>query len=65
MCRRITCKTCNKYTWTGCGLHIQSALAGLTENEICQCNAKETTPSDKQNEDDNGIFSKIKSAIGM
>ncbi|CAO3588095.1 unnamed protein product [Absidia cylindrospora] len=47
MCRRITCNKCEKFTWTGCGLHIQSALAGLTEEEKCQCNKQEEASESK------------------
>ncbi|KAI9309405.1 hypothetical protein BJ944DRAFT_258608 [Cunninghamella echinulata] len=66
MCRRVTCSSCGKYTWAGCGLHIQSALAGLTEDQICQCN-KDSSTKDKQNnnQNDDGIISKIKTAIGF
>ncbi|CAO3635644.1 unnamed protein product [Cunninghamella blakesleeana] len=53
MCRRVTCSSCGKYTWAGCGLHIQSALAGLTEDEICQCNkeSKDKTNNNNQSDD--------------
>ncbi|KAI3633129.1 hypothetical protein MIR68_009204 [Amoeboaphelidium protococcarum] len=37
MCRRVTCDKCHKYTWAGCGKHIDSALAGLKDEEICKC----------------------------
>jgi hypothetical protein len=39
MCQRITCEVCKKFTWTGCGEHVEQALAGLTEDQICQCNS--------------------------
>ena len=35
MCRKVVCKTCNKATWAGCGMHIDSALAGVAEGERC------------------------------
>ena len=37
MCSPIKCETCNKTTWTGCGEHIQEALAGIPEEELCTC----------------------------
>ena len=37
MCKRITCPTCSKPTWTGCGLHIEQALAGVPKDERCKC----------------------------
>lgn len=35
MCRRVTCPTCRKPTWEGCGEHIEEALAGVPEAERC------------------------------
>lgn len=37
MCQRIQCPTCGKPTWTGCGQHIEQALAGVPVDERCQC----------------------------
>ena len=28
MCQRITCTTCGKATWAGCGQHVEEALIG-------------------------------------
>lgn len=37
MCRKVTCHTCNKPDWAGCGMHIESALAGVPPDERCKC----------------------------
>ena len=37
MCHQITCATCNKPTWEGCGEHIEYALKGVPLNERCSC----------------------------
>ncbi|MFZ9720759.1 MAG: hypothetical protein ACO3T6_04515 [Candidatus Nanopelagicaceae bacterium] len=37
MCSRVTCGSCGKFTWSGCGEHIESALAGLSQDQICKC----------------------------
>lgn len=37
MCRAVTCKTCEKTTWAGCGGHIEEALWGVPEADRCQC----------------------------
>jgi len=39
MCSPVTCKKCNKITWTGCGEHIEQALAGFSEDQLCTCAA--------------------------
>jgi hypothetical protein len=37
MCSRITCNQCGKATWTGCGQHIDQALAGVAKDQRCTC----------------------------
>jgi hypothetical protein len=37
MCQRIQCSTCGKPTWSGCGQHIEQALAGVPPDQRCQC----------------------------
>ncbi len=36
MCRKVTCDSCSKATWAGCGMHIDSALKGVAEEERCE-----------------------------
>lgn len=36
MCSKIKCVHCGKWTWTGCGLHVEQALKGVKEEERCQ-----------------------------
>jgi hypothetical protein len=37
MCARVTCGTCAKPTWSGCGEHIEEALAGVPVEDRCKC----------------------------
>ena len=37
MCKKVTCDTCHKPTWEGCGEHIEYALKGVPPNERCTC----------------------------
>ena len=37
MCLPTTCNACKKITWTGCGQHIEEALAGVPEQNRCKC----------------------------
>jgi hypothetical protein len=37
MCSRVTCNICNKATWSGCGEHVEEALAGVAEADRCKC----------------------------
>ncbi|CAI0644956.1 unnamed protein product [Colletotrichum noveboracense] len=42
MCFGVTCSTCSKATWRGCGQHIPSALSGVPEDQWCTCTPKVT-----------------------
>lgn len=37
MCWRVQCPKCNKPSWEGCGLHIESALKGVAIADRCKC----------------------------
>lgn len=37
MCSPANCSNCGKVTWTGCGQHIEEALEGFSEDQLCQC----------------------------
>jgi hypothetical protein len=42
MCRRITCPTCGKPTFAGCGRHVESVLGDVPPPERCRCPAAGT-----------------------
>ena len=35
MCHAVTCRTCGKATWAGCGRHVDTALAGVPRASRC------------------------------
>lgn len=37
MCRAVTCKSCNKTTWAGCGNHVDSVMANVPKSNRCTC----------------------------
>jgi hypothetical protein len=37
MCSKVLCNQCKKYTWSGCGQHIDEALDGVPQDQICKC----------------------------
>jgi hypothetical protein len=38
MCSPALCDNCSKVTWTGCGGHIEEALEGVPQEQLCTCN---------------------------
>lgn len=43
MCRRVTCATCGKPGWRGCGAHVEQVLGDVATGDRCQCGAASTT----------------------
>ncbi|GLW55648.1 hypothetical protein [Kitasatospora phosalacinea] len=39
MCRRVTCKSCGKPSFAGCGMHVEQVLAGVPKSQRCSCAA--------------------------
>lgn len=37
MCRAVTCKSCGKTTWAGCGQHVDMVMRGVPQRDRCQC----------------------------
>lgn len=35
MCRPVTCRTCGKTTWAGCGQHVAQVRAMVPDAEWC------------------------------
>jgi hypothetical protein len=54
MCRKVTCRTCGKATWAGCGDHVEEALAGVPASQRCPGH------SDKQPEKGSGFFARLR-----
>jgi hypothetical protein len=37
MCRRVTCRSCGKPGWSGCGAHVDAVLADVPPDDRCRC----------------------------
>ncbi|MBS1673668.1 MAG: hypothetical protein JSS74_06860 [Actinobacteria bacterium] len=35
MCRAVTCKTCGKTTWAGCGQHVSEVRRTVAASQWC------------------------------
>lgn len=38
MCRRVTCPSCEKPTFAGCGMHVEQVLGDVPRDKRCRCN---------------------------
>lgn len=52
MCRPVTCKSCGKTTWAGCGNHINQVKATVPAGQWCTC-PRETISANK------GLFRRL------
>jgi len=43
MCRRVTCPSCGKPTFSGCGMHVEQVLGDVPVQERCKCKEKSTS----------------------
>ncbi|MEH0110292.1 MULTISPECIES: hypothetical protein [unclassified Tersicoccus] len=41
MCRAVTCKTCGKTTWAGCGQHVADVKRSVPAGQWCNGHPKE------------------------
>jgi hypothetical protein len=37
MCQRITCSTCHKPSYAGCGRHVEQVLGDVSPSDRCKC----------------------------
>lgn len=42
MCRPVTCTTCGKTTWAGCGRHVDQVMDRVPRADRCAGHADET-----------------------
>jgi len=38
MCYQVSCDTCKKITWKGCGKHVEQVMKDVKEDDKCVCN---------------------------
>ncbi|KAI8846333.1 hypothetical protein BC829DRAFT_375934 [Chytridium lagenaria] len=37
MCYQVKCGKCEKVSWGGCGLHVDSVMKDVPKEKQCQC----------------------------
>jgi hypothetical protein len=56
MCYPVTCKTCGKTTWAGCGQHVASVKAQVPAAQWCSGHAAAQKPASTGG----GFFAKLR-----
>jgi hypothetical protein len=56
MCHQITCERCAKPSWSGCGNHVEQALAGVALSDRYTCDQQAGSSSSASTE---AIFSRF------
>ena len=41
MCTRVTCPSCNKPTYAGCGRHVEQVLGNVPVEQRCKCRERD------------------------
>lgn len=45
VCYPVTCSTCKKTTWGGCGAHVDSVMKSVPASRRCECTTDAATDS--------------------
>jgi hypothetical protein len=46
MCQRVTCNSCGKPTYAGCGRHIEQVLGDVPVEKRCRCREQKQAAPD-------------------
>ncbi|WP_412751514.1 hypothetical protein [Krasilnikovia sp. M28-CT-15] len=44
MCRSVTCRTCGKTTWAGCGQHVDQVMRTVPNAQRCPGHDEQAPP---------------------
>lgn len=61
MCRRVTCNSCGKPTFAGCGAHIEQVLGDVKKADRCRCReeAQSSKPADEAGNTANSFLGRL------
>ena len=57
MCQRVTCSTCGKPTFAGCGRHVEQVLGDVPPEQRCKC--RENRPDKPQQGGAESLFKRL------
>ncbi len=50
MCMAVTCPSCGKVGWRGCGAHVEAVLRDVPVEQRCTCQNTKPPKKDQQRE---------------
>lgn len=56
MCQRVTCNKCNRPTFAGCGMHVESVLRDVPKDQRCKCREEAAKGNQSQSNASSGSF---------
>jgi hypothetical protein len=60
MCRQVTCPTCSRPTWAGCGAHVEAVLGHIPKEQRCRCQeAKSAESAGAEGSQKGGLWGKL------
>ncbi|MCC7111673.1 MAG: hypothetical protein IT382_20425 [Deltaproteobacteria bacterium] len=59
MCRRVTCSSCGKPTFAGCGAHIDQVLGDVPRDQRCKCREQGKASGDKPTAASTSFFDRL------
>jgi hypothetical protein len=59
MCQRVTCSSCGKPSYAGCGRHIESVLADVPPDKRCSCREQAKAAKAKPAEGKGGFLASL------
>ncbi len=48
MCFPVTCPSCKKTTWDGCGMHVDDVMSTVPTAQQCVCDSNPVSTADSQ-----------------
>jgi hypothetical protein len=59
MCRAVTCKTCGKTTWAGCGQHVDQVMRGVPSAQRCRGHEHDAPTTKTATTTGSGFFARL------
>jgi hypothetical protein len=59
MCQRVTCPSCGKPTYAGCGMHVEQVLGNVPKSERCRCREEKSAAGASKQASGGSVLDKL------